>query len=117
MTNLHNSELKPTLSVVGGNSSGVAGKFNNKFQKPTGKFIKKEDDKNEDKKFDNSQQKTSTEKPDWSKFKQDKKDLKLKRKGTKDLFEVTAQAKVLYEQLKWLVIKHVAFTYLAISMS
>lgn len=48
-------------------------------------------------------QQTSTEKVDWNKFKKEKKELKLQRKGksNKDLFEITSQAKKIYESLKW----------------
>ena len=41
------------------------------------------------------------EKTDWRKFKQDKKDLKLKRKQSKDSYQLTIEAKQLYEKLKW----------------
>lgn len=40
-------------------------------------------------------------KQDWGKFKKEKKDLKLKRKQGKDLFELTVESKKLYEKLKW----------------
>ncbi|KAH8386828.1 hypothetical protein KR093_002803, partial [Drosophila rubida] len=40
------------------------------------------------------------EKTDWNKFKQEKKDLKLKRKQTRDTYEVTVEVKKIYEQLK-----------------
>lgn len=40
-------------------------------------------------------------KTDWGKFKKEKKDLKLKRKQGKDLFELTVESKKLYEKLKW----------------
>lgn len=42
-------------------------------------------------------------KQDWSKFKKEKKELKLKRKQGKDLFELTVEGKKLYEKLKWFV--------------
>lgn len=43
------------------------------------------------------------EKQDWNKFKQDKKELKLKRKqgDNKDLFELTVEGKKIYEELRW----------------
>lgn len=41
------------------------------------------------------------EKPDWKKMKEDKKNLRLKRKSGKDLFELTVQAMQIYEKLKW----------------
>lgn len=42
------------------------------------------------------------EKQDWNKFKQNKKDLKLKRKqgDNKDLFELTVEGKKVYEELR-----------------
>ncbi|XP_055911256.1 protein penguin [Eupeodes corollae] len=40
------------------------------------------------------------EKTDWRKFKQDKKELKLKRKQTKGSYDVAAEAKRIYEKLK-----------------
>lgn len=40
------------------------------------------------------------EKTDWNKFKKEKKELKMKRKQTKDSYEVTVEAKKIYEQLK-----------------
>lgn len=41
------------------------------------------------------------EKTDWRKFKQEKKELKLKRKQAKDSYEVSVEAKQIYEKLKW----------------
>lgn len=45
------------------------------------------------------------EKQDWNKMKQDKKELKVKRKERrvkdKDIYELTSQAKKIYEKLKW----------------
>lgn len=41
------------------------------------------------------------EKVDWTKFKQDKKDLKLKRKAAKAGFDKIQEAKQIYEKLKW----------------
>lgn len=40
------------------------------------------------------------EKTDWKKYKQEKKDLKLKRKQSKDSYEVSIEAKQIYEKLK-----------------
>nr|XP_016937255.1 protein penguin [Drosophila suzukii] len=40
------------------------------------------------------------EKQDWNKFKQEKKDLKLKRKSSKDTYEITKEAKQIYEKLR-----------------
>lgn len=43
----------------------------------------------------------ATEKVDWNKFKQDKKDLRLKRKMAKTGFDKISEAKQIYEKLKW----------------
>lgn len=71
------------------------GKFQNgkgKFQKPVpGKVIKEE----------GQPKPVATEKVDWNKFKQDKKDLRLKRKMTKTGFDKISEAKQIYEKLKW----------------
>ncbi|XP_022209174.2 protein penguin [Drosophila obscura] len=40
------------------------------------------------------------EKQDWNKFKKDKKELKLKRKSTRDTYEITKEAKQIYEKLR-----------------
>ncbi|XP_030380731.1 protein penguin [Scaptodrosophila lebanonensis] len=40
------------------------------------------------------------EKKDWAKFKQEKKDLKLKRKSSRDTYEITKEAKQIYEKLR-----------------
>lgn len=40
------------------------------------------------------------EKTDWNKFKKEKKELKLKRKQTKDSYEIAVEAKKIYEKLK-----------------
>ncbi|XP_067640488.1 protein penguin [Eurosta solidaginis] len=40
------------------------------------------------------------EKTDWRKFKQEKKELKLKRKQAKDSYEISVEAKQIYEKLK-----------------
>ncbi|XP_064538641.1 protein penguin [Drosophila montana] len=41
-----------------------------------------------------------SEKQDWTKFKQEKKELKLKRKSKCDTYEVTQEVKKIYEQVK-----------------
>ncbi|KAM8721631.1 hypothetical protein ACLKA7_007503 [Drosophila subpalustris] len=41
-----------------------------------------------------------TEKQDWNKFKQEKKELKLKRKRTRDTYDVIVEVKKIYEELK-----------------
>lgn len=82
---------------------------NNKFSKGKGqpglgasKFSKFGTDRKPIKQEKDGQQ-TSTEKVDWNKFKKEKKDLKMQRKGkgNKDLFELISQAKKIYELLKW----------------
>ncbi|XP_001354871.3 protein penguin [Drosophila pseudoobscura] len=40
------------------------------------------------------------EKQDWNKFKKEKKELKLKRKSTRDTYEITKEAKQIYEKLR-----------------
>ncbi|XP_034485256.1 protein penguin [Drosophila innubila] len=41
-----------------------------------------------------------TEKQDWNKFKQEKKELKLKRKRTRDTYDVIVEVKKIYEEAK-----------------
>lgn len=83
---------------------------NNKFSKGKGqlglgpsKFSKFGGDQKPIKQEKDSKQETTTEKVDWNKFKKEKKELKLQRrgKGNKDLFELISQAKKIYESLKW----------------
>lgn len=83
---------------------------NNKFSKGKGqlglapsKFSKFAADRKPIKQETDNKQQTSTEKVDWNKFKKEKKELKMQRKGkgNKDLFEVISQAKKIYESLKW----------------
>lgn len=84
---------------------GAGGKFNNKKFEKGNKFAvnKRPTNKDEQQKFPPGNQKNekAPEKVDWGKFKKEKKELRMKRKGAKDMFEVTAQAKKIYEQLKW----------------
>ncbi|XP_075158929.1 pumilio and CPL domain-containing protein penguin [Haematobia irritans] len=92
------SDKKPKFSKPtkpsGGKFSGNSNKTNssrpgNKFAgKP--KFPIKQDDAGGNK----------GEKTDWNKFKQEKKDLKLKRKQGKDTYEISIEAKQIYEKLK-----------------
>lgn len=58
---------------------------------------------NSNNKFSGKPQATPAEgeKQDWAKFKQEKKDLKLKRKSTRDTYEITKEAKQIYEKLRW----------------
>ncbi|XP_037818715.1 protein penguin [Lucilia sericata] len=79
----------------GKGDSKFAGKPGNKFApRPGNKFAGKP-------KFG---EKNATdgepEKTDWRKFKQDKKDLKLKRKQSKNTYEISIEAKQIYEKLK-----------------
>lgn len=88
-----------TANKFSGPSTFKANKFSgpNTFKKGNPKFQK-------DKKFDNKSSNGSAavpEKKDWNQLKKDKKELKLKRKQTKDLFELTVQGKKIYEKLKW----------------
>lgn len=80
------------------------GKFANgkvgKFQKPANaasKFIKTEGAPVNQ----SAPPPPATEKVDWKKFKQEKKDLKIKRKATKVGFDQISEAKQIYERLKW----------------
>ncbi|XP_023295770.2 protein penguin [Lucilia cuprina] len=86
-----------------GKDSKFKGKGDNKFAgKPGNKFAPRPGNKFAGKpKFG---EKNATdgepEKTDWRKFKQDKKDLKLKRKQTKNTYEISIEAKQIYEKLK-----------------
>ncbi|XP_016994988.2 protein penguin [Drosophila takahashii] len=66
---------------------GGGGNSNNKFR---GKPVKQAQ----------PQAPAEGEKQDWNKFKQEKKDLKLKRKSSKDTYEITKEAKQIYEKLR-----------------
>lgn len=95
--------------------SGAKKFGNGKFQKPQGKF------QNGQGKFQNGKfQKGAPGKPiktegqanpvapekvDWTKFKQEKKDLRMKRKVAKSGFDQIHEAKQIYEKLKWYVHK------------
>lgn len=88
------------------------GASNEKINKPGGgrpggpifKFSKKPFNKFAGKSKAATEVSAAPVKQDWGKFKKDKKELKLKRKQGKDLFELTVEGKKLYEQLKWYVI-------------
>lgn len=86
------SKFKPKTGSKPGHTGGAGGakkNFQNKFAgKPTA---------------DLNATANPFEKQDWNKFKKDKKDLKLKRKqgDNKDLFELTVDAKKVYEELRW----------------
>ncbi|XP_017030276.1 protein penguin [Drosophila kikkawai] len=78
-------------------SGGGAGGFK-KFDKSGGKKF----GGNNNNKFAGKPQQAPAEgeKQDWAKFKQEKKDLKLKRKSTRDTYEITKEAKQIYEKLR-----------------
>lgn len=82
------------------------GDFKRKKFGATGTFKKGNSKFKKDKKFENKSATVTPEKKDWNKLKKDKKELKLKRKQTKDLFELTVQGKKIYEKLKWLVYRN-----------
>ncbi|XP_031628885.1 protein penguin [Contarinia nasturtii] len=84
------------------NSGNKFGKPNNKFQKPNGKFQGKfqKPAPNKFDKSDGQTQPAGTEKKDWNKFKQEKKELRLKRKAARIGFDKVHEAKQLYEKLK-----------------
>lgn len=75
----------------------------NKFQKPQGKFQGKFQKvaANKDGKPDGQSESVAPEKVDWTKYKQDKKELRLRRKATRTGFDKIHEAKQLYEKLKW----------------
>lgn len=77
-----------------------AGKPGNKFagHRPGNKFAGKP--KFGDKNSASNDKNGEPEKTDWRKFKQDKKDLKLKRKQSKNTYEISIEAKQIYEKLK-----------------
>lgn len=96
-----------TIHVTSGKSSGGQNRAKNgksgKFQKsasaaPAGKFVKPDQDGDQKK---SAAPPSATEKVDWKKFKQEKKDLKLKRKSSKAGFDQISEAKQIYERLKW----------------
>lgn len=90
-----------SIGNKGGKPNKFQGKPQGKFQgKPQGKFQKDESGKSN--KADASKPAT-TEKVDWSKFKQEKKELRMKRKQTRTGFDKIHEAKQIYEKLKWYV--------------
>ncbi|XP_013099769.1 protein penguin [Stomoxys calcitrans] len=92
---------KPMDKFQGKNFSGKPSNFAekpNKFaSRPGNKFAGKP-------KFPMKQEEGANnnkgEKTDWNKFKQEKKDLKMKRKQGKDTYEISIEAKQIYEKLK-----------------
>lgn len=87
---------KPGNGKPGGNK--FAGKPGNKFAgKPGNKFAGKPNPFDGNPKVDGE---AKSEKTDWNKFKQEKKDLKMKRKQGKDTYEISIEAKQIYEKLK-----------------
>lgn len=81
---------KPTGKFQNGKGKFGQKPAPNKFAKPDGQS-----------KNDGQTKPAAPEKVDWNKFKQEKKDLRLKRKMTKTGFEKISEAKQIYEKLKW----------------
>lgn len=90
-------------SYSAGNKFGKPNQFQKpkgKFQKPTpGKFGKSTDGPAKPA----AALTPAPEKVDWNKFKQEKKELRLKRKASKLGFDKIQEAKRIYEKLKWYV--------------
>uniref|UniRef100_A0A034VQG9 Protein penguin n=1 Tax=Bactrocera dorsalis TaxID=27457 RepID=A0A034VQG9_BACDO len=94
-----NSKFPPKNGKPGANKfSGKPGanKFVGKFN-GSGKFDKNDKGKKLGEKGSGP---ADGEKTDWRKFKQEKKELKLKRKQAKDSYQVSVEAKQIYEKLK-----------------
>lgn len=73
----------------------------NPFQKKFGQKPGAPGNNKFEKKVDGDNQQKTIEKTDWNKMKKDKKELKLKRRAQdNDMFELTTQAKKIYEKLK-----------------
>ncbi|XP_037938189.1 protein penguin [Teleopsis dalmanni] len=79
--------------------SGHNENANKKNFKPGGNKTANAKFVNKNTKGKNEQGKTN-EKTDWNKFKKDKKELKLKRKQAKDSYQISIEAKQIYEKLK-----------------
>lgn len=97
---------KPNINAAG---KGGGGNSNNKFKGDGGKrgfegknnkFAGKKPQFN-GKGPNSGPPAAAGEKQDWNKFKKEKKDLKLKRKSTRDTYEITQEVKKIYEQVKW----------------
>lgn len=97
---------KPNTNAAG---KGGGGNSNNKFKGDGGKrgfegknnkFAGKKPQFN-GKGHNSGAPAAAGEKQDWNKFKKEKKDLKLKRKSTRDTYEITQEVKKIYEQVKW----------------
>lgn len=89
---------------IQGNASKFKGKGDKKFGgKPGNKFDHRPGNKFAGKpkiEGESADKLGEPEKTDWRKFKQDKKDLKLKRKQSKNTYELSIEAKQIYEKLK-----------------
>lgn len=73
----------------------------NPFQKKFGQKPGAPGQSKFEKKPEGDNQQKAVEKTDWNKLKKDKKELKLKRRAQdNDMFELTTQAKKIYEKLK-----------------
>ncbi|XP_004536437.1 protein penguin [Ceratitis capitata] len=85
---------KPSLNRFAGKPG------NNKFAGKPGNIRKFDKNSSSNKPGVKGNLPADGEKTDWRKFKQDKKELKLKRKQAKDSYEVSVEAKQIYEKLK-----------------
>lgn len=87
------------------------GKFQGKFQKPgaggPGKFGKPSDGNSKPANAAAAATAAAAEKVDWNKFKQEKKELRQKRKAARTGFDKIQEAKQLYEKLKWYALQPV----------
>ncbi|XP_061398364.1 protein penguin-like [Musca vetustissima] len=92
---------KPGNKFAGKPGNKFAGNPNNKFAKnPNNKFAGKPKFGKPEGDGGAGGGDAKPEKTDWNKFKQEKKDLKLKRKQGKDTYEISIEAKQIYEKLK-----------------
>lgn len=103
------SPKKPFTGKPGGKKIGVSAKFSKGAPKSGGPRsyggAKQFTGKGGRPFNKHGQQNKPAEKQDWNKMKQDKKELRVKRKERrvkdKDIYELTTQAKKIYEKLKW----------------
>lgn len=92
---------KTNTNAAAGKGGGAGGNTNNKFKgdpRKNNKFAGKKPQVNGNGAPGSG---APGEKQDWNKFKKEKKDLKLKRKSTRDTYEITQEVKKIYEQVKW----------------
>lgn len=96
------SENKPTTKKPPfKNNVGAKGKPVNKFKTAGKRGFEGKNNKFAAGGKPQAGQNEVSEKQDWNKFKQEKKELKLKRKSNRDTYEVTQEVKKIYEQVKW----------------